>query len=202
MNNDYLNIKQIQEYSTLSPKQIRNNLNNLKKSNNYNSLIKGGGKGKGGQFWFHYSLLPYITIRQRKRVNRNIQTMLKFRKLSELFYLKTTWDFFGCIHPNKDVDYIDLINSLKNYFSFYVIHRQNEINHIHFTIQSSLKSEEIKDLLKKYFLKNKISIDEVFLNRFEKGFKDDTINYLLRKGVHSSKKDLIDWGLSQQVLNK
>jgi hypothetical protein len=202
MNNDYLNIKEIQVYTTLTSKQVRNNLNNLIKSNNYNSLIKGGGKGKGGQFWSHYSLLPYITIRQRKRGNKNIQSILKFRKLSELLYSKTTWDFFGCIHPNNDVDYIDLINSLGNYFSFYVIHRQNEINHIHFTIQSHLKRDEIVDSLKTYFLKKTISIDKVFLNRFEKGFKDDTLNYLLRKGVHSSKKDLIDWGLSQQVFNK
>jgi hypothetical protein len=80
--------------------------------------------------------------------------------------------------------------------SFYVIHRQNEKNHIHFTIQSSLDKDEIKKLLKSFYLKNNISIDKVFLTKFEKHYKDDTINYLLRKGQHSSKNDLIDWGLS------
>jgi hypothetical protein len=192
---DYLNVKELQKYTTLTNKQIRNNLNNLKNSNKFGSLIRGGGKGKGGQFWFHYSLIPFISIRQRQRVSKNIQTTIKERKLSELFYSKTLWDYFGCIHPNKDVDMKDLLNSLNHFISFYVIHRQNEINHIHFTLQSNLKCDEIKDHFKTYYLTKGISIDKVFLVSFNRDFKDDTINYLLRKGIHSSKNDLIDWGL-------
>ena len=57
MNNEYMNVNEIIELTSLSHKQIRNNINNLKKSNNINQLIIGGGKGKGGQFWFHFSLL-------------------------------------------------------------------------------------------------------------------------------------------------
>lgn len=89
----------------------------------------------------------------------------------------------------------DLLNSLNHFISFYVIHRQNEINHIHFTLQSNLKCDEIKDHFKTYYLTKGISIDKVFLVSFNRDFKDDTINYLLRKGIHSSKNDLIDWGL-------
>jgi hypothetical protein len=195
MNNEYMNVNEIIELTSLSHKQIRNNINNLKKSNNINQLIIGGGKGKGGQFWFHFSLLPFISIRQRRKLKKDTQTTIKFRKLSELYYMKSSWNYFGCIHPNRDLDLVELTNSLKSFNSFYVIHRKNEINHIHFTIQSSQQKDEIKDLLKSYFKKRNISISEVFLTGFDTGFKDDTINYLLRKGKHSSKRDLVDWGL-------
>ncbi len=199
-NNDFLNVNELKKYTTLSHKQIRNNLNNLKKVPVYNNLIKGGGKGRGGQFWFHYSLIPHITIRQRNNKKVRNQTTLKFRNWSSFFYAKTSWDYFGCIHPNRDTDFIELINSLNNFVSFYVIHRRNEIHHIHFTIQSPLKKDEIKDLLRSYFLKKNISIDKVFLTGFVKEFRDDTINYLLRKGQHSSKHDLIDWGCNYPLL--
>jgi hypothetical protein len=196
MNNDFLNVNDVIEYTTLSHKQIRNNLNTLKKNPNNNHLIKGGGKGKGGQFWFHYSLLPFILVRHRRRLSKDIQTTHRLRNMSEFVYSKSHWDYFGCIHPNIDTDLFELTNSLKTFKSFYVIHRQNEINHIHFTIQSSFDGNEIKDILKLYYLKNKISIDKVFLTRFDKDFKDDTINYLLRRGSHRSKNDLIDWGVN------
>lgn len=199
-NNDFLNVNELKKYTTLSHKQIRNNLNNLKKVPVFNNLIKGGGKGRGGQFWFHYSLIPNVIIRQRNNKKVSNQTTLKFRNWSSFFYAKTSWDYFGCIHPNRDTDFIELINSLNNFVSFYVIHRRNEIHHIHFTIQSSLNKDEIKDLLRSYFLKKNISIDKVFLTGFRKEFRDDTINYLLRKGQHSSKHDLIDWGSNYPLL--
>ena len=112
------------------------------------------------------------------------------------YYTKVTWDYFGCIHPNKDIELFELVNSLKGFNSFYVIHRQQEINHIHFTIHSPRQIEELKDHLSSYFKKHKISIDKVFLTNFDYKFKEDTINYLLRRGCHSSKRDLIDWGVS------
>ena len=196
MNNQFLRVNEITEFTNLSHKQIRNNLNKLRTSSNFSNLIKGGGKGKGGQFLFHPTLIPLITLRQRqKKVNGN-NVKSRVRKLSEFYYSKVTWDYFGCIHPNKDIDLFELINSLYGYNSFYVIHRQKEISHIHFTIQSHQRIEEIKDHLTGYFNKNKISIDKVFLTRFDYKFKEDTINYLLRRGKHSSKKDLIDWGIS------
>lgn len=196
MNSEYLNVNEIVDYTTLSHKQVRNNLNILLRTNKFDNLIIGGGKGRGGRFWFHFSLLPMVLQRQRKRVKSNCKLTTKNRSLSEYYYSKSNWDYFGCIHPNKDIDYLDLINSLKNINSFYVIHRRNEINHIHFTIQSKLSINEIKDHLKLFFQKRNISIDKVFLTGFNSLFKDDTINYLLRKGIHSSKKDLIDWGLT------
>jgi hypothetical protein len=196
MNNDFLRINEIIEFTNLSHKQIRNNLNTLKTSSDFSNLIKGGGKGKGGQFWFHPTLIPIITLRQRQKKENVNQIKLKVRRLSEFYYSRVRWDYFGCIHPNKDIDLIELVNSLKGYNSFYVIHRQKEKNHIHFTIQSPQKIEEIKDHVTRYFNQHKISIDEVFLTKFDYKFKEDTINYLLRRGRHSSKRDLIDWGVS------
>jgi hypothetical protein len=196
MNKNFLNVNNIRDYSTLSHKQIRNNINGLKKLSQFNDLIFGGGKGKGGQFWCHYTLVPYISNRQRNRVNKNIQTTIKGRDFSEFYYSKTSWDYFGCIHPNRDIDFLELTNSLKNFNSFYVIHRQKEKNHIHFTLQSSLKVPEIKEQLKSYFNHINISIDDIFLTEFDTNFKDNTLNYLLRRGNHSSKSDVIDWGLS------
>ncbi len=184
------------ECTSLSHKQIRNNINNLKNFNNFHNLIKGGGKGKGGQFWFHYSIIPYISIRKRRRVNKENQTTLKVRKLSELFYNKTTWDYFGCVLPNSDLDIYKLVYSLSDFISFYVIHRKNEVNHIHFSLKSHLQVDSIKNTLRGYFELNGISIDKVFLTRYNKDFGQDTLNYLLRRGRHSFKNDLIDWGLT------
>jgi hypothetical protein len=196
MNKEFLNVNEIKEYTTLSHRQIRNNLNGLKNTNQFEELIIGGGKGKGGTFWIHYSIIPKIVRRQRKRVNKVTLSTIKDRRFSEYYYTINSWDYFGCIHPNKDIDYSLLKNSLNNFNSFYVIHRRNEIHHIHFTIQSSLVISEIKELLKSYFKRNNVSIDEVFLTEFNKGYREDTLNYLLRRGKHSSKKDLIDWGLN------
>jgi len=196
MNNEYLNVNDIKEFSSLTSKQIRNKINVLKTSSSFSSLIYGGGKGKGGKLWFHYSILPYITYRQRRRFNKDIHTTLKGRKLSEYYFSKSYWNYFGCIKPNIDIDISDLVNSLNNFLSFYVVHRKNEKNHIHFILDSTVNQGEIKEELKKYYTKNDISIDKIFLTQFDFKLKNETLNYLLRKGVHSSQKDLIDWGLS------
>ena len=87
------------------------------------------------------------------------------------------------------------MNSLKNYTSFFCIHRCNEKNHIHFTIKSSLNIESIKNELKSFFNQNSISIDKIFLVDFNPFLMGNTLNYLLRRGNHNKKNDLIDWGL-------
>jgi hypothetical protein len=196
MNNEYLNVNELKRYSTLTSKQIRNNLNSIKKLENYGGLIIGGGKGKGGQFWFHYSIIPLITIRQRKRKQRDIQTTKTNRCLSEFYYSKTKWDYFGCIKPNIETDIYQLINSLNNFSSFYVIHRKNEKNHIHFTIESSINLSDIKEQLKTYYTTSHISIDKIFLTKYNCDYNEKTLNYLLRRGNHNTKNDLIDWGLT------
>jgi hypothetical protein len=196
MNNNFVSVNDIKEFTNLSHKQIRNNLNTLKNSSEFRDLIKGGGKGKGGQFWFNPILIPHITLRQRKKKENENKTKLRDRKLSEYFFSKVIWSYFGCIRPNRDIDLFQLVNSLDSFNSFYVIHRQREINHLHFTIHSSKQVEEIKDHLKSYFNKHSISIDKVFLTEFDYKFKGNTLNYLLRRGGHSSKRDLIDWGIS------
>lgn len=195
MNKDIINVNEIKDYTDLSHKQIRNNLNSLKKSLEFEHLIKGGGKGKGGQFWFNPILIPRITSRHRKKGENENKTKLMVRKLSEYYYSKVNWIFFGCVLPNRDTELIELIDSLEGFNSFYVIHRQREVNHIHFTLNSTKQIGEIKDIIGSYFNKRGISIDKVFLTKFESKFKDDTLNYLLRRGLHSSKRDLIDWGM-------
>ena len=59
MNNEYLNINQISEFTTLSKRQIRNNILSIRENTNFKKLIKGGGKGKGGKYWIHFSIVPY-----------------------------------------------------------------------------------------------------------------------------------------------
>lgn len=196
MNYNFVSVNEIKEFTNLSHKQIRNKLNTLKTSSEFRNQIKGGGKGKGGQFWFNPILIPQITFRQRKKKENENLNKLRVRRLSEYYYSKVIWSYFGCIRPNRDTDLLELVNSLNGFNTFYVIHRQREINHIHFTIHSSKQVEEIKDHFKGYFNKHNISIDKVFLTKFDYKFKDDTLNYLLRRGCHSSKKDLIDWGIS------
>jgi hypothetical protein len=91
----------------------------------------------------------------------------------------------------------DLLKSLRQFDGFYVIHRKNEKNHIHFTIHSSRSISDIKQIIKNYFQTLKISIDNVFLTEYQETFGKNTLQYLLRKGNHSNKHDLIDWGLVQ-----
>ena len=137
MNSEFLNVNEIKNYSTLSQKQIRNNLNYLLGKGEYSNLIYGGGRGKGGQFRVHYTLIPLITNRKRNSKKKELQLKYTERFLSEFYYGKTNWDYFGCIKPNQETDLYQLVNSLKNFFSFYVIHRKKEKNHIHFTLSSS-----------------------------------------------------------------
>jgi hypothetical protein len=195
MKNRFISVNEIIEFTDLSHKQIRNNLNRLKNTIEFEKYIQGGGKGKGGQFWFNPILIPKITSRHRKNTENETKTKLKVRKLSEYYYRKVSWSFFGCILPNKDTELNELVNSLNGFSSFYVVHRQREINHIHFTIHSTKQSDEIRDSLRCYFIKCGISIDDVYLTKFDFGFGDSTLNYLLRRGSHSSKRDLIDWGM-------
>jgi hypothetical protein len=195
MKNEYLNLNQLNQLTTLSQRQIRNNINLLRQENQFVNLIEGGGKGKGGQFKFHYSIVPLITNRKRQRVNQGSRTIYSSRKLSEFYFSKSQWDFFGCINPNIDIDIPTLKKSLDNFISFFCIHRSKEKNHIHFTIKSNLDLFYIKKELSSFFTNQSISIDEVFLVDFNPELKVETLNYLLRRGTHNEKNDLIDWGL-------
>jgi hypothetical protein len=195
MNNEYLNVDDLKHFTTLTNRQIRNNINRLRKSNKFNGYIKGGGRGKGGQFWFHFSIIPYITNRIRMRRNVNSTTTYSSRKLSEFIFSRTKWNYFGCIKPNEEIDIFDLIGSLSPFFSFYCVHRNKEKNHIHFSVKTSLQIEDFKELLKLYFKKINKSIDRVFLTHFDTELGGKTLNYLLRRGNHNTKRDLIDWGL-------
>lgn len=196
MNNEYLNINQISEFTTLSKRQIRNNILSIRENTNFKKLIKGGGKGKGGKYWIHFSIVPYITDRQRNTPKNQIKSTYNNRKLSEFIFRKSTWDYFGCIKPNIDVDLINLIKSLNNYSSFYCIHRNNEKNHIHFSIKSSRCLDEIKKELSHFFGSQSVSIDEVYIVDFNTLLTDKSLDYLLRRGNHNHKKDLIHWGLT------
>jgi hypothetical protein len=196
MYSEYLNVVDLKDFTTLTNRQIRNNINRLKKSDKFNQYIKGGGRGKGGQFWFHYSIIPYITSRTRMRRNVNSTTTYSSRKLSDFLFTKTKWTYFGCIKPNEDIDIFELIGSLSPFFSFYCIHRQKEKNHIHFSVKTSIQIDDFKELLKLYFKKINKSIDRVFLTQFDNDLREKTINYLLRRGNHNTKQDLIDWGLT------
>ena len=196
LNNEYLNINEIIEYTTLSKRQIRNNIMSLQKNENFHELINGGGKGKGGKYWIHYSILPYITERQRNTPISSVKSTYNNRSLSEFIFKKSNWDYFGCIKPNIDVELTELIRSLNNFVSFYCIHRNREKNHIHFSIKSPLKLEEIRKEIKNFFSNHSISIDEVYLVDFNPLLTDKSLDYLLRRGIHNQKRDLIHWGLT------
>jgi len=196
MNNEYLNINELLDFTTLSKRQIRNNVLSLREDINFNNLIRGGGKGKGGKYWIHYSIVPYITERQRKSLNKSIKSTYNSRKLSEFIFKKSKWDYFGCIKPNTDLDLTQLIGSLNKHESFYCIHRTREKNHIHFSIKSPLSLHEIKKELNSFFTNNSVSIDEVYIVDFNPLLRNKSLDYLLRRGNHNHKDDLIHWGLT------
>jgi hypothetical protein len=194
-NTESLTLKQLNHFTTLSQRQLRNNINILREDSRFSSLIQGGGKGKGGQFRFHYTIIPLITFRQRQKINQSSRTIYSSRLLSEYYFSMTNWDFFGCIYPNTDIDISKLKESLSQYISFFCVHRRKEKNHIHFTINSPDELCLIKKELSSYYSNQSISIDEVFLVDFNSELKVETLNYLLRRGPHHEKRDLIDWGL-------
>jgi hypothetical protein len=202
MNTDYLNVNEILDFTTLSKRQIRNNIIFLRKDENFHNLIKGGGKGKGGKYWIHYSIIPYITGRQRNSLQKSIKSTYNSRNLSEFIFKKINWDYFGCIKPNTDLDLTLLIESLNKYQSFYSIHRTKEMNHIHFSIKSPLSLHDIKKELSCFFSNNSISIDEVYLVDFNPQLRTKSLDYLLRRGNYNHKKDLIHWGLTLPQCNK
>lgn len=195
MLNELLNINEIEKYSSLTPKQIRNNIRDLHKHPEYQKKIYGGGRGKGGRYQIHFSLLPKITMRRRRRKIKDIQTIRKHRLLAEHIFPKIQWDYFGCIKPNIEIDMEVLICSISNFNCFYAIHRQNEMNHIHFTLEGKNSMDKIITTITNFYKRNKISIDNVFLKPFDKSSKRSAFNYLLRKEMHSNRNDLIDWGL-------
>jgi hypothetical protein len=92
MLNEYLKVTEIEKFSTLTSKQIRNKLVSLKNSNLYNGLIFGGGKGKGGQYKVHFTLLPIVASRIRRKKQKSIQTTNKSRLLSEYYFSKKQWN--------------------------------------------------------------------------------------------------------------
>lgn len=192
--NEYLNVKEItNKFSTLSTKQIRNRIKNLKKVSPTN-LIMNGKKGRGGEYMIHYSLLKYLVKRKRNSNKYNLSLINKFRNFSEFIFLTNDWDFFGCVKINKDIDYNILIEFFRLYTIFYVIHRKNEKNHIHFVLKNDKCLSNLKEEISSIFKKKQISIDKIYLDIFNSNLKNKSLEYLLRRGYHSNKKDLIDWG--------
>ena len=194
---EYISVKEISnKYSTLSTKQIRNRIKKLIDFSN-SALIMNGKKGRGGDYLIHYSLLQNLVKRKRRERNekKNTQKIIyKNRNFSELFFLTNNWDFFGCVYINKDIDYNELTKFFVIYNIFYVIHRRKEKNHIHFAVKSYKCKSDLKQEISSIFQKKKISIDEIFLTNFNSDLKKKSLDYLLRRGEHSEKKDLIDWG--------
>ncbi len=194
INNEYISVKEISnKYSTLSTKQIRNRIKKLKDVND-STLIICGKKGRGGDYLIHYSLLQYLVKRERKEKKNTGHLIRKNRNFSEIFFLTNTWDFFGCVNINNDIDYNELTKFFEPYNIFYVIHRKKEKNHIHFAIKNHKCKSDLKQEISSIFHKKKISIDEIFLTNFISDLKKKSLEYLLRRGEHSKKRDLIDWG--------
>ena len=145
----------------------------------------------------HSSIKSFIkTLNRKGEIIPPCFTPHLILKLSDFLFTKTKWTYFGCIKPNEDIDIFELIGSLSPFFSFYCIHRQKEKNHIHFSVKTSIQIDDFKEILKLYFKKINKSIDRVFLTQFDNDLREKTINYLLRRGNHNTKQDLIDWGLT------
>ena len=193
---NYLSVGELQKYSTLTTRQIRNNINSKKSIPEYENFIKGGGRGRGGQYWIHTSIIHEFISRKRNSPYFSTKQPIKNRKFSELFYSLTKWTYFGCVRPNSEVDFQILINSLQEYTSFYVIHRKGELNHIHFTLYEVMDIDEVKSKLKGYFCEKGISLGPIFLIEFSEKYRSNSFDYLLRRGRHNMKSDLVDWGFT------
>ncbi len=131
----YLNIKDIQEDTQVSRKQINNR---IKKVIHHNKLVIGGGRGRGGKYLIHPLLLNYLTAPNyysgiiydgsQQRILNNLDT---FNLLN--------WRWFHCFSPKGYFEPNNLFDEMRlndGDIAYYSVHARKSSNdlHLHYVV--------------------------------------------------------------------
>lgn len=142
---EFLCIDDIKKFTCLSDRQIRNRVKTI--SLIKNNLIKGGGRGKGGKYSIHWSILSEILkegyskcpncIERKQKMFKNYISQFEIQE-----FQNKKWKQFCYINPKEEKTPKSLIDTLQllpgNCF-FYSIHG-HEVNnnyHIHYVSDSN-----------------------------------------------------------------
>jgi hypothetical protein len=160
-----LSINDVIEHNNISRRIINNRINKLKSI--FPSLIKGGGKGKGGRYYFDDLLLADIFKPNSQLFLSSSETeILRFRQSTFINSFKTLenyrkkfdsieWKYWGCFRTKNNIisqqELVKMIQVKRGDILFYAIHtidlKITDPSHIHFV----LKTDEQSILqLKKY----------------------------------------------------
>ena len=134
---NYITIKDIEDNTSISRKQINNRIN---KVSHHDKLVLGGGRGRGGKYLLHPLLTNYLSapnyyskINEKQRIKKLFNDFNTFKLLN--------WRTFGCFSPKEYFDFGNLISALKmedgdiGYFSIHLRKSTNDL-HIHYVLTS------------------------------------------------------------------
>jgi len=178
------------QYTTLTPKQIRNRAKELHPQ--FPDLIMCGGRGHNGKYWVHFSAIPMLTERKYRKTDN--MYVLRQRLLSEKLFYEFSWDYFGCVRPAYHIDENMLVESIRGFTAFWAIHRLNDTNHIHFALCTNKNMASIQLHLTAFFRKHNIRADNRHIEPFSDALTNTCFNYFVGRAQHSQRSDVLDWG--------
>ena len=191
--------------NTLSEKQIRNNLRELKMI--YPKLVKGGnGFGRGFKYSFHSSLFDLVTERKYKtnspeytETRRDKIIKESETKRKEFIFFNTDWKFFTGLTPSKDIEPSILKETIKdpNLNIFYSIHRNYDTNstdidsnHIHWNFEIKNHQFNLNDYIKK--LNNTPFLSKpLYPQPFDQSKKQECYDYFIGKWYKPNRKQTV-----------
>ena len=141
---EYLYIEDIKKFTCLSDRQIRNRVKTL--STLKKNLIKGGGRGKGGKYSIHWSILPEILKEGYSKCPDSYERKQKMFKsylgqYEKQEFEKHKWKQFSYINPKDEISpesLKEVLSKLPGKLFFYSIHGhlKNNTFHIHYVSDS------------------------------------------------------------------
>jgi hypothetical protein len=196
--------------NTLSEKQIRNKLRELKTI--YPKLIKGGnGFGRGFKYSFHNSLFDLVTER---KYNTNNPEYLKTRrnktikdsenKRNEMTFFNTDWKYITGLNPSIEIKPEKLKETIKdpNLNIFYSIHYHYDNNltgikshHIHWVFDIKNDSFDLKTYRKR--LENNEEFERIVQvpEEFDKYRTQNCFDYFIGNWYNNNlKQSVIEYG--------
>jgi hypothetical protein len=194
--------------NTLSEKQIRNKLRELKTI--YPKLVKGGnGYGRGFKYSFNNSLFDLVTERKYKtktpeyKETRRDKTIKESEtKRKELIFFNTEWKYFMGLTPSKNIEPSILKETIKdpNLNIFYSIHRNYDTNssdidtnHIHWIFDIKNNQFNLHDYIKKLNNTLFLSIPS-YPQTFNHSKKQECYDYFIGKWYKNNRKqNLIEY---------
>jgi hypothetical protein len=135
----YLNIKDIEEDTQVSRKQINNR---IKKVIHHDRLVIGGGKGRGGKYQIHPLLKNYLTAPTYFAKFKEILNPNGLFNNFDAFGL-IDWRWFSCYSPKECFELDKLIANIHmndGDIVYYSIHSRKSTNdfHIHYSSTSEV----------------------------------------------------------------